>query len=139
MRKRWSVPAVAGVILGVALLSGAVAWAKLRPGPPVMLSNLNHMQSIVKALALTDFAGVAEHAKAIKANAAVLKTVKVQDLDAGIPAAKQAEFVKYATALETEAGNLAAAAEGGQPGKALDAYKNMIGTGCFACHSKLRD
>jgi hypothetical protein len=57
----------------------------------------------------------------------------------GIPAAKQAEFVKYATALETEAANLINAAQSGQPGKALDAYKNMIATGCFACHSKLRD
>src|SRR5688572_28037406 len=87
-------------------LSGAAAFAKVRPGTPIMISNLRHMDGIIHGLALTDLAKVAEHARGIKANASVLKAVKVTDLGMSIPAEKQAEFVKYATALETEAQNV---------------------------------
>ena len=65
------------VTVGAVMLTGWVAYAKLRPGPPIMVSNLNYMNNIMKGFALTDFSVVAENAKAIKANAAILKTVKV--------------------------------------------------------------
>jgi hypothetical protein len=117
----------------------ATAYAKVRPGTPIMVSNLRHMDGIIAGLALTDLSKVEEHAKGIKANAAILKTVKVTDLGMNIPASKQADFVKYATALETEAGNVVEACQKAQPVKVVDGFRNMIANGCFACHANVRD
>jgi hypothetical protein len=129
---------ILAAVVGATLLV-ATAHAKLHAGPPIMLSNLSHMNGIMRGLALTDLSIVAEHARGIKANAQALQKVKVGDLKTDIADSKQADFVKYAQALEREAAALEEAANQGNPGKVLEAHKNMIANGCFACHSKVRD